>query len=522
MPTPISDRKLATLYARLEAQGRTNPSLTLSADKALEILSIVGDRSSVTSAQVLTQLKQPGLTFQQQVDIAKRGLSTTEKKDIEFILDRGSVRLDAMAKRYLEAVVGRNIGVGGSTVSVIGLRINSSQANGIEGVTKAGATIEATNLSAVPMSGLRTEDTFVIARADANGTFTGAKLTGDLAMKEGDHIRIRARFADGTTSDWLNIKADTFETADTRNAALVTRRIALTADANDTILVEDTDDARPISEPEAQLQFTNERTGAKQVVTLDREGHFPKNLKLAGKAGDAFSVAVSDGVNNPDFSVRVHLPAVAAGPVSGAAENERLARQIVGPAGSGTADDVDAVVKEMALLPQWVLAAAVARNIKVVACRNSVTDADPRLRGVTPRGWPPGSTWDMVPGAGGDPVIISTMTAPDGGRMIPPTGHGHGSTSLLRHEFAHALGRTGALGVTDRSSDFVAAYESDRSSMTSSHKSYLLQPPPAGTEEAFADMFDEYFGKPDSAKTWGPHMYAFLDSVALRAGGVHP
>ena len=36
-----------------------------------------------------------------------------------------------------------------------------------------------------------------LVKADANGNFAGAKLTGDMTMKEGDIIRMRARYADG-------------------------------------------------------------------------------------------------------------------------------------------------------------------------------------------------------------------------------------------------------------------------------------------------------------------------------------
>lgn len=52
------------------------------------------------------------------------------------------------------------------------------------------------------------------------------------------------------------------------------------------------------------------------------------------------------------------------------------------------------------------------------------------LRGVQPRGWPPGETWDSVPGAY-DPG--RRACALGGG------GKGHGSTSLALHEASHAF-----------------------------------------------------------------------------------
>jgi hypothetical protein len=157
----------------------------------------------------------------------------------------------------------------------------------------------------------------VIGKADANGNFSAAKLQGDMAMKEGDVIRMRARYADGTTSDWVNVKANTAETADTRNAQVAVFRIGLSTNASGSINVENINSSRPISEPGAKLQFSNVRTGEKQVVTLDGEGTFPANLQLKGKAGDTFSVAASDGINNTTFATTVGNVTVPGGTSTG-------------------------------------------------------------------------------------------------------------------------------------------------------------------------------------------------------------
>jgi hypothetical protein len=56
-----------------------------------------------------------------------------------------------------------------------------------------------------------------------------------------------------------------------------------------------------------------------------------------------------------------------------------------------------------------------------------------KLRGVRPRGWGEGQTWDQVPGA----------YMPRFGQLLLGGGnHGHGSTSLAQHEFGHALDAT--------------------------------------------------------------------------------
>ncbi|MFT3706257.1 MAG: C2 family cysteine protease [Archangium sp.] len=319
MPT-ISDKRLATLYTSFETQKRTNPNLKLGTEQALQILSEVGDRSGWSASKVLSELKKPGMTQDQQVALAAKGLSAGEKKDLATILDQGTVPLEAGAKEFLEKVIGRTTpppGPGpGGDISVNGLSISGDQVNGLTGKTKAGATLEAINLSTAPTGRYHTDDTFVIGKADANGNFSGAKLTGDMAMREGDMIRMRARYADGTTSDWINVKANTAETKDTNNAAVAVFRIGLTA-TNGQIAVSNINEGRQISEPGAKLQFTNARTGEKTVVTLDADGTFPKDLKIKGQAGDKFSVAASDGVNNTNFATSVGNVQVPGGAVGG-------------------------------------------------------------------------------------------------------------------------------------------------------------------------------------------------------------
>ncbi|MGV3624682.1 MAG: C2 family cysteine protease [Archangium sp.] len=311
MPT-ISDSKLATLYASFERQQRSNPSLKLGDSQAMQILAEVGDRSGWTASKTLTELNKPGVSRDAKIELAKKGLTANEKKDLEAILDSDTVPLEASAKSFLEAVVGRT-----TSAPVNGLQINGDQVSGLTGKTKAGASIEAINLSASPTGRYHTDDTFTIGRADAQGNFTGAKLTGDMTMKEGDIIRMRARYADGTTSDWIDVKANTAETKDTRNAEVALFRIGLKAGTNGTIDVENINASRQISEPGAKLQFTNARTGEKQVVTLDKEGSFPAGVKLKGQAGDTFSIASSDGVNNTDFRTPVGNVAVPGGTSTG-------------------------------------------------------------------------------------------------------------------------------------------------------------------------------------------------------------
>ena len=74
------------------------------------------------------------------------------------------------------------------------------------------------------------------------------------------------------------------------------------------------------------------------------------------------------------------------------------------------------------------------RNGGVFIVNGPMTEASPqmaKLKGVTPRGWPPGRTWDEVPG--GYSKLHRQLLLGNG------TTHAHGSSNLANHEFGHAL-----------------------------------------------------------------------------------
>ena len=300
----ITDRAISTIYTKLEAEQRTNPNVKIGQKQVLEILASVGDSWGSSAARVLTALQKPGITQQAQVDIAKKGMSASEKKDLEKILDTGTVPLEAGARAFLEAVVGRATPPPPPPPANGSLQVSGNQAAGITGSAKAGDSIEAINLSAAPSGRLKLEDTMVIGKADASGQFKNAKLTGDQAIQEGDLIRMRARHADGTAGDWVDVKATGLGN-DTRNAAVAIFRVGLTDNGSGKIGVENINSSRQVSEPGAVLQFSNVRTGEKVKVTIDDKGSFPAGFTVPGKAGDVFSIAATDGKNNTAFATEV-------------------------------------------------------------------------------------------------------------------------------------------------------------------------------------------------------------------------
>ncbi|MBS1999236.1 MAG: hypothetical protein JSS86_23075 [Cyanobacteria bacterium SZAS LIN-2] len=124
-----------------------------------------------------------------------------------------------------------------------------------------------------------------------------------------------------------------------------------------------------------------------------------------------------------------------------------------------------------------------------------LSDADPDLRGVTPRGWPPGTTWDDDDGlynpARKEITVAESHHNRDTG-AFDRNGRVEGS---IKHESGHAVDL--ALGSMSHSDDFKQAYDADVARMSAADKqrfSYLLQGGHAGHEETFAEVFGAMHG----------------------------
>ena len=72
--------------------------------------------------------------------------------------------------------------------------------------------------------------------------------------------------------------------------------------------------------------------------------------------------------------------------------------KLLGLGGSADASDLAAVRSTAAQLPSQVLSFLRMKGARIIVCRGSITDHAKDLKGVRPRGWPAGMTWDIVPG----------------------------------------------------------------------------------------------------------------------------
>lgn len=296
----INDKLIQPIAARI-AQ---SPSKAVDDKNVLEILAAVADKSGRDAQKSLALIMAPGATRADQLKAASEGLSKSEKKDVEALLDQSGFTFTKGAKNFLEALVGRAVlesGTGGGPLPPPPSGIVADTL-GIRGALEAGVSIEAINLSSAPALRLHADETKIIGRADGQGKFTldANSITGTDSMSRltaGDVIRVRGRRADGTTTDWIDLKVGG---ADRTNAQFNPLRMTLTDDKTGKVaLTHNT--SRPITEPGAKLRFTNLRTGDQVDAIANNLGSIPAGLKIPGKSGDAIAVSVSDGTNNLDL-----------------------------------------------------------------------------------------------------------------------------------------------------------------------------------------------------------------------------
>jgi hypothetical protein len=190
--------------------------------------------------------------------------------------------------------------------------------------------------------------------------------------------------------------------------------------------------------------------------------------------------------------------------------NLALATSLVRTGGSGTAEDAKLVAQSLAKLPKSSLEQMQKNGTKVIACRGSVTDYRTDLKGVQPRGWPPGSTWDKVPGADtpdkNEVVIAVTGHGTSAGPHVPKTGEGHGSVNLVVHEASHSVDLNGKGPSPSQSDDFTKARDADMNKLSD----YEKQAGGAGQQETYAESAARHAeGKdqdtPHLKKYWDDH-----------------
>jgi len=134
---------------------------------------------------------------------------------------------------------------------------------------------------------------------------------------------------------------------------------------------------------------------------------------------------------------------------------------------------------------------------------NSMTELNPDLKGVHPRGWPAGTTWDTADGmfqTGTKAVNVTETYRPIGQKKFVRSTRVRGA---MLHETGHAFD-SALKRPSENSRMFIDAYERDVKSMPTAAKRglrYYLQKGKAGRSEAFAETFAWVTGNVGSART---------------------
>lgn len=198
-------------------------------------------------------------------------------------------------------------------------------------------------------------------------------------------------------------------------------------------------------------------------------------------------------------------------------KSAQLARELIQTSGTADAADAEMVARELEKAPPAALQQLKDQGTKVVVCRNSVTEHLPRLKGVQPRGWPKGSTWDSVTGCHTNKEVVVAVTHEPG--KAPYIDH-KGSTNMVLHETGHGLDMDGPGASLNSDPAFQAARDKDKGQL----RAYYTQAGDAGLQETYAESFAvAYDGSPEEQKKWSNLTeYWANDPVKGSSGGKPP
>jgi hypothetical protein len=337
-------------------------------------------------------------------------------------------------------------------------------------------------------------------KSPGNNELTAHELT-HVVQQNSDKVQRRTHPSSATRPDRQTTQANTQEifhpipvlASEVPRSSVLSHLQSLTEDANHYSSVyrkeiSSFQQANPSKQIEASQYQLLEQPNAVEVVQRDNSQALRRGCGCSGEKKEEIKKAAEKSQPTVDPTLAI----------------KKVAESLVEIGGTADAGDKQLVVAELIKMPLPALNALKNKGVKVVVCRNSVTEIRKDLRGVRPRGWPPGKTWDSVPGLndrGSNSVIIATRKG-----RIPPTGDGHGSHNLVLHEVGHAVGNTlDAASGGENDPKFLAARNKDKAKLSP----YENQPGAAGVQETYAESFARFYGKDPNDATLYPNLHAY-------------
>ncbi|MFJ5623834.1 toxin [Peribacillus loiseleuriae] len=187
-------------------------------------------------------------------------------------------------------------------------------------------------------------------------------------------------------------------------------------------------------------------------------------------------------------------------------ENSNLGRLFLFPEQSFNVEKVVQIVEQVSVLPPSTIQKLVDKNVKIKLFTGRLTD-DPfaeHLKGSKPRGYTnKQTTWDDVPGMGGDRIVLVKIGASE-------PGNGHSSINLELHELAHTIDTYAYDGIRD-DVVFLGIWEQEVSRLFPGKPYYSTYP-----EEYFAETYAMFFANSASNKVLkekAPHTYLYIKQL---------
>lgn len=172
----------------------------------------------------------------------------------------------------------------------------------------------------------------------------------------------------------------------------------------------------------------------------------------------------------------------------------------------------DMIVRLASIHPN-ILKALSNAGVKIKLFEGKLTDepAFSHLKGVQPKGWSEGKTWDDVPGAGGTVIAAAKIGASE-------KGQGHGSINLELHEIAHSADNK-IFNSLRNNEIFLKIWKTEVHSLFP-NKDYFINFP----EEYFAEAFAMYYYNDETKgklKQAAPKTYEFIKSLEMNVNQVN-
>lgn len=186
-------------------------------------------------------------------------------------------------------------------------------------------------------------------------------------------------------------------------------------------------------------------------------------------------------------------------------ENKSMQQLFIFPQSSFDEKESLQIMQSIYKLPPSLLTKLVENDVKIKLFNGKLTDnaSAAHLKGIIPRGYKQGATWDDVPGMGGSHTVYVKIGASD-------KGNGHGSVNLELHELAHSIDH---IVYRDLSKDhkFMSIWNKEVQLLFPNQPYFTNYP-----EEYFAETFAMYYVNPEQSlylKRLAPQTYSYIKSL---------